>query len=73
MIGVGNEQWGPRYLERYRFSPTLKASIPKSGGGDAGPAPGAAEETMVNWRQQARSWTRLLHGSGLVPQKHGAL
>ncbi|KAA6460253.1 alpha-L-arabinofuranosidase [Acidobacteria bacterium AB60] len=30
MIGVGNEQWGPRYLERYKlFNDALKASHPE--------------------------------------------
>jgi len=30
MIGVGNEQWGPQYIERYeRFSKALKAAHPK--------------------------------------------
>jgi alpha-N-arabinofuranosidase len=29
MIGVGNEQWGPRYVERYKvFSTALKAKYP---------------------------------------------
>jgi alpha-N-arabinofuranosidase len=30
MIGVGNEQWGPRYIERYeRFAAALKAKHPE--------------------------------------------
>jgi alpha-N-arabinofuranosidase len=30
MIGVGNEQWGPRYIERYKiFAATLKAKHPE--------------------------------------------
>ncbi len=30
MIGVGNEQWGPQYVERYeRFSKAIKAKYPK--------------------------------------------
>jgi alpha-N-arabinofuranosidase len=30
MIGVGNEQWGPQYVERYeRFGKVLKAKYPK--------------------------------------------
>jgi alpha-N-arabinofuranosidase len=30
MIGVGNEQWGPRYIERYqRFAAVLKAKHPE--------------------------------------------
>jgi alpha-N-arabinofuranosidase len=41
MIGVGNEQWGPRYLERYRlFSAALKSKHPEIQlVGSAGPAP----------------------------------
>ena len=55
MIGVGNEQWGPRYLERYKvFADALKAKHPeiKLVAG-AGPAPaGEPFETMwANWRQ----------------------
>jgi alpha-N-arabinofuranosidase len=30
LLGVGNEQWGPQYLERYeRFAKTLKAKYPE--------------------------------------------
>ena len=30
MIGVGNEQWGPQYVERYeRFAKAIKAKHPK--------------------------------------------
>ena len=30
MIGVGNEQWGPRYVERYKvFAAALKAKHPE--------------------------------------------
>jgi alpha-N-arabinofuranosidase len=41
MIGIGNEQWGPQYVERYeRFAKAIKAKYPKitliSG---AGPSP----------------------------------
>ena len=55
MMGVGNEQWGPRYLERYKvFADALKAKHPeiKLVAG-AGPAPaGEPFETMwTNWRQ----------------------
>jgi alpha-L-arabinofuranosidase len=41
MIGVGNEQWGPRYLERYRlFSAALKSKYPEIKlVSSAGPAP----------------------------------
>ncbi len=45
MIGVGNEQWGPRYLERYRlFAAALKAKHPEIElVGSAGPAPAGKE------------------------------
>jgi alpha-N-arabinofuranosidase len=43
MLGVGNEQWGPRYIERYRlFAAALKAKHPEialvagAGAADAG-------------------------------------
>ena len=41
MLGVGNEQWGPRYLERYRlFSAALKSKHPEIKlVASAGPAP----------------------------------
>jgi alpha-N-arabinofuranosidase len=41
MIGVGNEQWGPRYIERYKpFAAALKAKHPEIAlVGDAGPGP----------------------------------
>jgi len=55
MIGVGNEQWGPRYLERYKvFADALKAKYPEIKlVASAGPAPaGEPFETMwANWRQ----------------------
>jgi len=41
MIGVGNEQWGPQYMERYvRFSAAFRARHPEIAlVGAAGPAP----------------------------------
>ncbi|HSU66281.1 MAG TPA: hypothetical protein VLJ39_05400, partial [Tepidisphaeraceae bacterium] len=55
MLGVGNEQWGPRYLERYKpFAAALKAKHPEIRlVASAGPAPGGEPfETMwANWRQ----------------------
>jgi alpha-L-arabinofuranosidase len=41
MLGVGNEQWGPQYVERYaRFSAALRAAHPKIALiGAAGPSP----------------------------------
>ncbi len=30
MMGIGNEQWGPQYIERYaRFAAALKAKYPE--------------------------------------------
>jgi alpha-N-arabinofuranosidase len=42
MIGVGNEQWGPQYVERYeRFAEAIKARYPKIMLiSSAGPSPG---------------------------------
>jgi alpha-L-arabinofuranosidase len=55
MLGVGNEQWGPRYLERYKvFADALKAKHPEIRlVASAGPAPaGEPFDTMwANWRQ----------------------
>jgi alpha-N-arabinofuranosidase len=55
MIGVGNEQWGQPYVERYKlFAATLKAKHPEiSLVVAAGPAPSGDQfETMwSNWRQ----------------------
>ena len=52
---MGNEQWGPRYLERYKvFAEALKAKHPEIKlVASAGPAPaGEPFETMwANWRQ----------------------
>jgi alpha-L-arabinofuranosidase len=41
MIGIGNEQWGPQYIERYeRFAKALKAKYPKiTLVSSAGPSP----------------------------------
>jgi alpha-L-arabinofuranosidase len=55
MIGIGNEQWGPRYVERYKiFAAALKAKHP-----DiklvvaAGPTPSLEpfDSMWANWRQ----------------------
>ena len=55
MLGVGNEQWGPRYVERYKlFAAALKEKHPEIKlVVAAGPAPaGEPFETMwANWRQ----------------------
>jgi alpha-L-arabinofuranosidase len=55
MLGVGNEQWGPRYLERYKvFADALKSKHPEIKlVASAGPAPtGEPFDTMwTNWRQ----------------------
>ena len=55
MIGVGNEQWGPRYIERYKvFAAALKAKHPDVKlVVSAGPFPaGEPFETLwSNWRQ----------------------
>jgi alpha-L-arabinofuranosidase len=55
MIGVGNEQWGPRYLERYKpFAEALKAKHPEIKlVVSAGPLPAGEpfESMWSNWRQ----------------------
>ena len=55
MIGVGNEQWGPRYLERYKiFAAALKAKHPEIKLVVAsGPAPAGEpfNSAWDNWRQ----------------------
>ena len=55
MIGVGNEQWGPKYLERYKvFAEALKAAHPEIElVVSAGPMPSGEEfDTLwAHWRQ----------------------
>lgn len=55
MLGVGNEQWGPRYVERYQaFANVLKARHPEiSLVVSAGPAPAGEpfESMWAKWRQ----------------------
>lgn len=55
MIGVGNEQWGPRYIERYKlFAETLKAKHPEIKLiVSAGPSPSGEEFDYLwsNWRK----------------------
>lgn len=55
MLGVGNEQWGPRYVERYKlFAEALKAKHPEIKlVVSAGPAPSGEpfNSMWANWRQ----------------------
>jgi alpha-N-arabinofuranosidase len=55
MMGVGNEQWGPRYVERYKvFAAALKSKHPEIKlVVAAGPAPSAEpfESLWATWRQ----------------------
>ncbi len=55
MIGVGNEQWGPRYVERYKvFAAALKAKHPEIKlVVAAGPSPAGEpfDSMWANWRQ----------------------
>ncbi len=55
MLGVGNEQWGPRYVERYKiFAAALKAQHPEIKlVVAAGPAPAGEpfESMWATWRQ----------------------
>jgi len=54
MIGVGNEQWGPRYMERYKiFAATLKAKHPEIElVVSAGPSPDGElfDSAWADWR-----------------------
>ena len=55
MLGVGNEQWGPRYVERYKvFAAALKAKHPEIKlVVAAGPAPSGEpfDSMWATWRQ----------------------
>jgi alpha-L-arabinofuranosidase len=55
MLGVGNEQWGPRYIERYKiFAAELKARHPEIKlVVSAGPAPAGEpfDSMWANWRE----------------------
>lgn len=55
MIGVGNEQWGPHYIERYKvFAAIVKAKHPEIQlVVSAGPSPDGDEFTYLwsNWRK----------------------
>ena len=57
MIGVGNEQWGPRYVERYkrvRRGAQEEASRDIAGRRSAGPG-SSGKEFEYLWTQSARS------------------
>ncbi|HQV31726.1 MAG TPA: alpha-L-arabinofuranosidase C-terminal domain-containing protein [Calditrichia bacterium] len=57
MIGIGNEQWGPQYIERYKvFAKALKDKYPDiqliaATGSDASIFPNGAEEIAYLWEQ----------------------
>jgi len=55
MIGIGNEQWGPRYVERYKaFAAELKAMHPEIQlVASAGPSPGGElfDSLWGTWRE----------------------
>jgi alpha-L-arabinofuranosidase len=55
MIGIGNEQWGPRYVDRYkRFADAIRSRYPGIATVVAsGPAPSGKEFDFLwgNWRQ----------------------
>jgi alpha-L-arabinofuranosidase len=64
MLGVGNEQWGPQYFERYeRFAGSLKAQYPEikliSG---AGPNPAGARFALA--------WSRLRELKADIVDEH---
>ena len=79
MIGVGNEQWGPQYLERYQlFAEALKSKHPEIAlVGAAGPAP-SGKEFEYAWEAPSRTEGRfhrrtLLCEPRLVSEKQRAL
>jgi len=61
MLGVGNEQWGPQYIERYKvFAPAIKARYPNmqliaATGSDATIFPNGKAEVEYLWSQ----WRKL--------------
>jgi len=61
MIGIGNEQWGPQYIDRYKvFAKAIKAKYPDmqliaATGSDATIFPNGHEEIEYLWTQ----WRRL--------------
>ena len=54
MLGIGNEQWGPQYLERYEpFAKALKAKYPQIEiVSSAGPAPDGANFDLATKRMR---------------------
>ncbi len=73
MLGVGNEQWGDRYVERYTvFAAALKAKHPEIKlVVAAGPAPAGEpfDEMWAHWRGTAsrHCGRALLHAAAVVP------
>ncbi|MBN1561141.1 alpha-L-arabinofuranosidase [candidate division KSB1 bacterium] len=61
MIGIGNEQWGPQYIERYvKFADAIKSKYPQmqliaATGSDATIFPNGQEEIDYLWSQ----WRKL--------------
>lgn len=61
LLGVGNEQWGPQYIERYKpFANAIKAKYPDikliaATGSDATIFPNGREEIKYLWKQ----WRKL--------------
>lgn len=55
MLGVGNEQWGPRYIERYKlFAAALRAKHPEIrlvAGAGPGPAGEPFDSMWATWRE----------------------
>ena len=78
-IGVGNEQWGPQYIERYElFAKVLKKKHPEIAlVSSAGPF-SAGKEFDYLWGRAARAEgghrrRALLHAAELVPDEHQPL
>jgi alpha-N-arabinofuranosidase len=70
MIGVGNEQWGPQYVERYeRFAKAIKAKYPKiTLITSAGPAP-SDERFHYLWGEMRRLKADIVDEHYYMPPK----
>ncbi len=70
MLGIGNEQWGPQYVERYeRFAKAIKAKYPKiTLGASAGPFAGD-ERFHYLWGEMRRLKADIVDEHYYMPPK----
>ena len=79
MIGIGNEQWGPQYVERYEvFAKVLKAEVSEHRAGLQRRPIARRRALRLSVGQDARAEGRyrrraLLHGAEMVPRQCRAL